>query len=167
MDKNQVWAAVLQRISEKISRMEFHTWFKKIKLAEISGQAALISCPTEMNKNWLENKYGSIIKVNLKSVIPEIEKVFFDVNLNLADTAPQNPEIFTKPKPPRKLPNKPEVRLSAGIESRIIQPQFTLQNFIVGDETRLAHSACIAIAESELGTPRKYNPLSIYSKPSI
>lgn len=167
MEKDQVWAAVLQRISEKISKMEFHTWFKKVHLGEISGGSVLLSCPTEMNKNWLSNKYHSLILANFKGVLPEIEHLFFEVNLNLADSAPVNPELFAKksttPKQTRrKLPGKPEVRLAPGVESRIIQPQFTLKNFIIGEENRFAHATCTAAAEQGLEEEKKYNPLFIY-----
>ncbi|MCF7812415.1 chromosomal replication initiator protein DnaA [Candidatus Gracilibacteria bacterium] len=161
MDKNQVWNAVLTRMNEKISRMEFHTWFKKVRITEISGGAVLISCPTEMNKNWLENKYHSMILSSLRAVLPEIEKLYFDVNLSLADSAPSNPEFFEKQKS-RKLPRKPEVRFSKGLESRIVNPKFTLSNFIVGDENRFAHAACTAVAESKPRETKKYNPLFVY-----
>ncbi|MCK5461175.1 chromosomal replication initiator protein DnaA [Candidatus Gracilibacteria bacterium] len=162
MDKNQVWAAVLQRISEKISRMEFCTWFKKVHLTEISGAAILISCPTEMNKNWMETKYHSLLLSNLKGVLPEIEKIFFDVKLELQNAPTQTPDLFQAKKAVRKLPNKPEVRLSPGIESRIIHSKFTLQNFVVGEENRFAHSACLAAAEQKLNEAKKYNPLFVY-----
>lgn len=162
MDKNQVWAAVLQRISEKISRMEFCTWFKKVHLTEISGAAILISCPTEMNKNWMETKYQSLVLINLKAVLPEIEKVFFDVKLELQNTPTQTPNVFEPKKTIRKLPNRPEVRLAPGIESRIIHSKFTLQNFIVGEENRFAHAACLAATEQDLNDAKKYNPLFIY-----
>ena len=119
MDKNEVWSAVLKRISEKISRMEFCTWFKKVQLHEISGGAVLIKCPTEMNKNWLENKYYSIILANIQSLLPEIDRIFLQVDLSLSDGPVQNPEVFETPKP-RKLPNKPEIRLEEGLESRLI-----------------------------------------------
>lgn len=162
MDKTQVWDAVLTRMSEKISRMEFCTWFRKVRIAEISGAAVLISCPTEMNKNWLESKYHGMILSSLKAVLPEIDKLFFNVDLSLADAPSSSPDVFEKPKNPRKLPNKPEVRFSQGLESRIVQSKFTLSNFIVGEETRFAHAACMAVAESKINEAKKYNPLFIY-----
>lgn len=162
MDKNQVWNAVLTRMSEKISRMEFHTWFKKVRIAEISGAAILVSCPTEMNKNWLENKYHGMILSSLKAVMPEIEKLFFNVDLSLADSPTSHPEAFQEKAKPRKLPNKPEVRLAKDLDSFIIHPRFTLGNFVVGEENRLAHAACSAVAECKLKGPKKYNPLFIY-----
>ncbi len=163
MDKNQVWEAVLKRLSEKISRMEFHTWFKKIHISEISGGSVLLNCPTEMNKNWLENKYYTVILSNIKAILPEIEKLFFKVDLTLADKPSSNPQIFeSEKKSPRKLPNRPEVRLADGLESRIIHSKFTLKNFIVGDENQLAHAACTAVAEAGLKEKKKYSPLFIY-----
>ncbi len=162
MNQTEVWSQVLDNLSGKISRMEFMTWFQKVHLKEISGSAILISCPTEMNKNWLENKYSSLIVANFQKVLPEIQRVFFEVDLSLADKAPSNPEAFIAPKAPRKLPKQPQVRLEPGLESRLIQPKFTLQNFVIGEENQLAHAACAAVADTEVGQEKKYNPLYIY-----
>ena len=161
MDKNQVWDAVLERLSEKISRMEFCTWFRKVQISEISGGAVAIGCPTEMNKNWLESKYQGMILANIKAILPETERVYFRVELGLADAPSQNPAAFEK-KTQRKLPNKPEVQMQGGLTSRIISSKFTLNNFIVGEENRLAHAACQAVTESDIKGAKKYNPLFVY-----
>ena len=162
MDKAQVWNQVLQNLSQKISRMEFHTWFKKVCLKEIAGDAALISCPTEMNKNWLENKYQSMLLVNIQKTLPEIRRLFFEVDLSLADKPVVVSPAFEKPKPARKLPNQPTERLPSGHESRLVQEKFTLENFIVGEESRLAHAACKAVANTAGTAAQKYNPLFLY-----
>ena len=163
MDKIALWNAVLTRMNGKISRMEFHTWFKKVKLTQISGSAALISCPTEMNKNWLESKYKSVIQANINAILPEIDRVFFEVNLSLADEeSSYTPEVFEKPKAARKLPNQPIARFESGHETRITQEKFTLQNFIVGEENKFAHAACEAVAHSDLNAPKNYSPRFIY-----
>ncbi len=162
MDKNQVWDAVLDRLSEKISRMEFHTWFKKVRISKISGGAVELDCPTEMNKNWLESKYHGVILTNIKKVCPEVDRLFFKVDLSLADSKSADPAVFNASRTPRKLPNRPEVKIEEGMESRVIHEKFTLQNFIVGEENRLAHAACLAVGETDIKGPKKYNPLFIY-----
>lgn len=166
MDKNKVWHAVLDRMSGKISRMEFHTWFKKVKIAEISGGAILLACPTEMNKNWLESKYSSIILANIQSIMPEIEKLYLKVDLSLsdADVAENVAEIFEKPKNPRKLPNKPEARIDEELTTRITQKKFRLDNFIVGDGNNFAFAAFEAVLQTTIDpkVSPKYNPLFIY-----
>ena len=161
MDKTEVWNQVLKNLSQKISRMEFHTWFKKVHLKDIAGDAVLIACPTEMNKNWLENKYQSMLLVNIQKTMPEIMRVFFEVDLSLADKTVNN-NIFQAPKSARKLPKQPTEKLASGHESRLVQEKFTLTNFIVGPETQMAHSACLAVAGSAGGNAQKYNPLYLY-----
>jgi len=142
--------------------MEFCTWFRKVVISEISGGAVEIGCPTEMNKNWLETKYSKAILSNLQIIMPETEKIFFKVDLTLADAPSQNPSAFKTKKAPRKLPNRPEVKIDEGLESRMVQQKFTLHNFIVGEETRVAYAACMAVAETDLKSGKKYNPLFIY-----
>ncbi|MBT3349554.1 chromosomal replication initiator protein DnaA [bacterium] len=165
MDKTQVWDAALNQMSGKISRMEFHTWFKKIRVSEISGTAIVLACPTEMNKNWLESKYHGVILSNLKSVLPEIDRLYFRVELGLADTPvgkKDTPAVFAEPKAPRKLPNSPDARIEPGLETRITQPKFTLKNFIVGEENRFVHAACKSIVDTKPTEKKKYNPFFIY-----
>ncbi|MCF7847160.1 MAG: chromosomal replication initiator protein DnaA [Candidatus Gracilibacteria bacterium] len=164
MDKTKVWDAVLERMSEKISRMEFHTWFKKVQIVEISGAALVLGCPTEMNKNWLESKYHGLILSNLKSVLPEIERLYFKVDLSLADRPDEKkaPKAFAEQRAPRKLPNQPDARIEPGLDTRITQAKFTLKNFIVGEETKFAHAACEAVVGTKLNEKKKYNPLFLY-----
>ncbi len=159
---SELWTQTLQQLSSKISRMEFITWFEKVHLKEVSGDSILLGCPTEMNKNWIENKYESIILTNVQKISPEIQRVFFVVDLKLADKNSGNPQEFTAPKAPRRLPRRPEVRLENGMESRLVQSKFTLQNFVVGEASRLAHASCAAVAETPVNSPKKYNPLYIY-----
>lgn len=166
MDKNEVWRSVLERMGSKISRMEFHTWFKKVKIAEISGAAILLACPTEMNKNWLESKYSAVILSNLKAILPEIEKLYFQVDLSLSDAevAEEVTDIFQPTKNPRKLPNQPNAKVDSELTTRITQKKFKLDNFIVGDGNQFAFAACEAVLQSTVDsklTP-KYNPLFIY-----
>ncbi len=166
MDKSQVWNAVLARMGEKISRMEFLTWFKKVEISQISGGAVELVCPTEMNANWLQSKYYSLILANIQAVMPEIDKIFFRIDLSLADTESQtkDPDVFAAPTKPRKLPNKPEAKIAPGINTRITQEKFSLDNFIVGDENQFAHAACQAVLTTTCNSKTKpqYNPLFIF-----
>ena len=166
MDKTEVWNAVLARMGEKISRMEFITWFKKVELSQISGGAVELVCPTEMNANWLQSKYYSVILSNMQAVMPEIDKLFFRVDLSLADgeSTQETPEIFAAPVKPRKLPNRPEVKLSEGLNTRITLPKFSLDNFISGEENQFVLAACQAVANSVCKPKEKplYNPLFIF-----
>jgi chromosomal replication initiator protein len=65
---------------------------------------------------------------------------------------------FPEPKK-RKLPGRQEVKLAEGIVSKILNPRYTHENFVVGSNNRLAFAACQAVAAQPGG---KYNPLFLY-----
>ncbi|MFC1749035.1 chromosomal replication initiator protein DnaA, partial [Pseudomonadota bacterium] len=51
------------------------------------------------------------------------------------------------------------VIMEDGVRSKMFNPQFSLQNFVAGDENRLVHAACMAVAAKPGNI---YNPLYIY-----
>ncbi|MCB9809707.1 chromosomal replication initiator protein DnaA [Candidatus Peribacteria bacterium] len=161
MTTEQIWEAVLARLSEKLSRMEFHTWFPKVQLARIEGGGAMVLAPTDMHRNWLSSKYRGIILSNLQAVSPQVDQVYFDTDLSLSNAPVAYPALFEKQLSAKKIRHEPTVRLQEGVESRVLSSHLTLRNFIVGEENRLAHAACMAVAEAA-GKEKKYNPLFIY-----
>jgi len=162
-EKNhELWRVTLARLKEKLSRMEFYTWFPKTILSNREGGAVLVQCPTEMHRNWISQKYQTIVLSNLQSVDESVEHVYFEVNGALADKDTAYPEIFQKKNDkPKQVAGTPTIILPEGVESRVVQGRYSLQNFIVSDESQLAHSACMAVAEGIYGE-KKYNPLFIY-----
>ena len=59
----------------------------------------------------------------------------------------------------RKLPGKQEVRLAEGVASKCLNPKYTLHNYVIGQNSRLAHAACYSVAHNP---GKAYNPLFVY-----
>ena len=80
-----------------------------------------------------------------------IKKIIFQVDGSLENPDDQRTvnilNLFPeKKKPIRKLPKKQEVKMIGGVTSKILNPKYTLDNFVVGQQNRLAHAACSAVA---------------------
>ena len=59
----------------------------------------------------------------------------------------------------RKVRNKQEVRLAHGITSKIFNPKYTFESFVVGNNNEMAFAVAKSVATNLGG---KYNPLFIY-----
>jgi len=166
-DKKELWQKILVRLQPLINRAHFITWFKNTAILSIENDSFVIGLPKLMFLRWhLENYQNKILSIaqeflpNLKELSYEIDESL-DYTDNCSSVDLEN--ITTKLKQIRKLPNKEEVRIrnegEADLISKIISSRYTLNNFIVSPENRVAHASCEAVSRRPGAL---YNPLFIY-----
>jgi chromosomal replication initiator protein len=158
---HDLWLDILKKIEPKVQRSQFITWFKGTALLGQEEGTLVVGLPLPMYLNWHLENYRSITLTAAQEIDNSIKSVIYKVDVNLKDEPGLAPDIlqhFPDPKR-RKLPNKQEVKLAEGIVSKILNPRYSLDNFIVGASNRLAYAACSSVAQQPGG---KYNPLFLY-----
>lgn len=156
-----LWLDILRKIEPKVQRSQFITWFKGTAVLGLEEGTLVVGLPLPMYLNWHLDHYRGVTLEAAQEMDPGIGQVVYKVETALKDDpalAPDLLEFFPDPKR-RKLPNRQEVKLAEGIVSKILNPRYSLENFIVGSSNRLAYAACSSVAAQPGG---KYNPLFLY-----
>src|SRR6476660_6612316 len=156
MDAKQVWRAALGELQVSLSPANFETWLRDTQLLDVDEQRFRIAVPNGFAKDWLENRYRSLISQTLARIVGYSVQVEFAI---AAVDAPAPEEAPAGPNPP-----SPQVRLEPGRVggeggSANLNPRYTFANFIVGSANRLAHAASLSVAERP---GHAYNPLFLY-----
>src|SRR3989338_1099111 len=157
-----LWLKVLEKIERGLPRGQFITWFKDTTVLGREEKTVIIGLPLPMFLNWHLEHYRGLTLEALKETDPTIEQVVYQVDVGLKDDLARTLKLlehFPEKKRGRKLPNKGEIKLAEGLVSKILNSRYTLENFVVGSNNRLAHAACCAVASQPGG---KYNPLFLY-----
>ncbi len=156
-----LWLKVLTKLETQLQRGQFITWFKDTTVLGREDKTVVIGLPLPMFLNWHLEHYRVITLDALKEIDPAIEQIVYQVDIGLKEDPARTVRILEHfpEKKRRKLPNKSEIKLAEGLVSKIINPRYTLENFVVGPNNRLAHAACSAVAAEPGG---KYNPLFLY-----
>ncbi len=157
-----LWLKVLSLLEEKLPRGQFITWFKDTTILGRENDNVIIGLPLPMFLNWHLEHYRTMTIEALKQLDPTIDQIVYQVDIGLKDDALRTLRLlehFPEKKKGRKVAGRAEVKISEGIFSKILNPRYTLENFVVGPDNRLAHAACSAVAAQPGG---KYNPLFIY-----
>ena len=127
----------------------------------MEGETLVIGLPLPMSLNWHLEHYRALTLTTAQEFEPALQQVVYKVDGALKDDPTRTfdlLEAFPEQKK-RKLPGRQEVKLAEGIVSKILNPRYTLENFVVGQSNRLAYAACQAVASQPGG---KYNPLFLY-----
>ena len=147
MDAKQVWRAVLGELQVSLSPANFETWLKDTTLAEIDESRFRIAAPNGFARDWLDNRYRTLVSQTLARVVGGSVQVEFVV----ADAAGPLPEQADEDGLPPPA--------SAGGNTVNLNGRYAFANFIVGSANRLAHAAALSVAERP---GHAYNPLFLY-----
>ncbi|TMC31642.1 MAG: chromosomal replication initiator protein DnaA [Chloroflexi bacterium] len=153
MNPEQIWQAAQEELRFQLSKPSYETWLKNASLVGREKNAFKIGVPTKLAKDWLEDRYLVMIKETLSAIVSGDVSVAFEVVAAQAEPASRKAAVAVADEP---VPAEEEPELT---EASQLNPKFQFQHFVVGNNSRFAHAACRAVAE----TPAKaYNPLFLY-----
>ena len=145
----QKWDLILQTLKEEydIQDISFKTWIKPIKIYSVSGnKITLLISEDPMGISYIEKKYLTPLTVT----ICEVMRREYEVTL-----------ISAKEKEAAENSKKKKETISAAKSSSLqnLNPNYTFETFVIGNNNNLAHAASLAVAEPP---GEVYNPLFIY-----
>jgi|SRR3989344_2225354 len=156
-----LWLQILKAIEPQMQRSQFITWFRDTAiLAQDSGKL-VVGLPLPMALNWHLQHYRALTLETAQALDASVEQIVYTVDNGLKDNRERSVDLlehFPELRK-RKLPGRPEVKMAEGVVSRLLNSQYTLENFVVGANNRLAHAASQAVGSHPGG---RYNPLFIY-----
>ncbi|MEK7523823.1 MAG: chromosomal replication initiator protein DnaA [Patescibacteria group bacterium] len=162
-DTKELWRQVLMRLYPTLRHDQFITWFADTAVLRIDQNVAVVGVPTQFAYSWIaqhcQDRILETIKV-LNTTVTDIS-IVVDSALSNDDDTRKVPltSIVPETKKVRKLPGKREVRVDNETVSYMLNPKYTLSNFIVGKHNRLVHAACQAVGANP---GAQWNPLFIY-----
>jgi chromosomal replication initiator protein len=151
-DVESVWDKAAVIIQEKLSKQNFDTWIKPIKIVAMEDKCVQLSVPNKFFKDWLCDNYLSMIKKSLQSVV----SIDVDVEFILSKDKEKKPEAAQQSQNTKGAQASTVLR---GKNISFLNNNYTFERFIVGPCNQFAHAASIAVAKQPA---KNYNPLFIY-----
>ena len=147
------WEEILYtvKVEHELSEISFKTWLKPLQVHSVSDHVVTILVPSEqMGVDYINKKYMFPIKV----AIAEITGTEYDIEFILPEQAKKREQ-----KTAVSSNLKKNVQFNSVIERANLNPKYTFDTFVVGNNNKFAHAAALAVAESP---GKMYNPLFIY-----
>lgn len=150
MDLENIWKSFLDKIKDEISPMLYETWFMETKLVELYNDTAKVVVPMHIHKKHLKENYNDLIVENFALITGSN----FQFEYFTDDEIEKNIKIHEEEQ------GVPSINM---VENNL-KPQYTFENFIVGESNKFARTVALAVAEKP---GIMYNPLFIYGKSGL
>ncbi len=146
-----LWSQILERLQLQLSRPTFETWIKTANAEEFADNCLVIRTPNPFARNWIQKYYVKTIA----DVAHDILGHPVEIQLVIAQGAEESSEMVESvPATPVARPSSEAANSKARMSD--LNAKYAFSRYVVGPNNRMAHAACLAVAESP---GREFNPL--------
>ncbi len=153
----EIWKLAFKNISSSKTRSFADLWFKDLNIHSYDGKTIVFSTNSGFKYGVIKNNHLDLLKNALSEYLPcEVDIILLGEESEDQSNSNQTTEAV-----PEKIEEKQisDVVSDQGFD-QIHNPEYTFENFIVGNSNKFAHAACTAVAR--MPSSKEYNPLFIY-----
>ena len=152
MNAEQAWQSVLGQLQIEMPRASFDTWVRDTKPVSYQDGMLTVGVRNAYARDWLENRLATTVNRLLFGITSASVDVKFIVSGLEAEQVVDEPPLVRGNLDSVAVSEQPARSLS-------INSRYVFETYVVGGGNRLAHAACLAVAEKPA---RAYNPLFLY-----
>jgi chromosomal replication initiator protein len=149
MNAEHAWQATLGQLQLEMSKASYDTWVRSAEFLSYdeNDHCFEIGVKNAYAKDWLEDRLSATMKRSLTGMMG----CLVDIKVKVWSSNPQTKSVEV-------VKSTPSASQTAE-KNATINARYRFDNFVVGSDNRLAHAACMAVAESP---SLAYNPLFLY-----
>ncbi len=151
LDKNELLNNIKNLLKEEVTSISFETWIKPLQIQSIENDVIIFLANSEYQKDLLSTKFSDLILNTIKYVTQK------DLSFSIEVNDPKNQE--NKEDGNIIVSNNQNTEEDLDYSNQTLNPKYTFETFVVGNNNRFAHAAALAVGDSPATA---YNPLFLY-----
>ena len=151
-ENEELFRLAKELIKAELSSIAYDTWISPLKILSIDDDKITIRANTDYNADFLGKRFGDLI-INTFKYLTNKERALTIIYNDEKTNRETINDVAT--------PSDSEKELEAEIElsNKVLNPKYTFDTFVVGNNNRFAQAAALAVADKP---SEAYNPLFLY-----
>ena len=158
---NPIWAEVQLLLQKNLSKPSFETWIRPAKFNCFENGLLTLITPNNFTSDWLRKNYSESIEKAAEEICGHNVKVVFKSETNINNISNSSDSVSLQninSQSKSSSINQGNNLINRSKKSHSLNTRYVFKRFVVGPNSRMAHAAALAVAESP---GREFNPLFI------
>ncbi len=158
---NPIWAEVQQLLQKNLSKPSFETWIRPAKFNCFENGLLTLITPNNFTSDWLRKNYCETIEKAAEEICGHNVKVVFKSETSINNNSNSSDSVSLQNINSQSKSfsiNQGNNLINRSKKSHSLNTRYVFKRFVVGPNSRMAHAAALAVAESP---GREFNPLFI------
>lgn len=148
MDKEELLTKVKELLRSDMAEFSYDVWIKDLSYLSFSDNEIVFKSDTKFIQDLMQTQYATLIKKAYAYLTNKSYEISFVV-----------PNEQTENNVDKGSNTETPIENKLVYSNSSLNPRYTFNSFVVGDNNRLAHAAALAITEAPGAS---YNPLFLY-----
>lgn len=138
----EIWQKALNILKKEFtSEVGFNTWIEPIEPISMNSDTVILCVPNEFLVKILDSRYSLLIQAAIQQITLKEYTIKFVLPSFVKEQASD------------------EISVTENTINPMLNPKYTFDKFVIGNNNRFAHAAALAVAEAPA---KAYNPLFLY-----
>ena len=151
LDKQELLTKAKELLKDEVTSITYETWIKPLEIESIEGNHIVFKAISEYHKDSIQSRYSPLILNTLKFITNKDWS--FSVVWNKEEATQVVEQVITSE---QKVDTEDDL---TQYTNKTLNPKYTFETFVVGNNNRFAHAAALAVGDSP---GEAYNPLFLY-----
>ena len=144
IDKDELLTKAKELLKDETTKISYETWIKNLEIQSANNNNIVLLATSAFQKDAIEARYHDL----LTNTFNFITNKDCNVSIISKEEVPSASEAVSV-----------SIDSNYGYSNSTLNPKYTFDSFVVGNNNRFAHAAALAVAEAPATS---YNPLFIY-----
>ena len=151
LEPSEVWREMRAELRRTLGDSAFEIWIAPLEVRALEANRLRIAAPVA-TQSWVADRFGRALEVCAQAVLGPLTRVVIE-----SAGTPAHQTRGPRRRQTRRPPDEP-------VAPTTLNPRYSFDQFVIGDGNRLAHAACLAVAELP---GQAYNPLFLHAPPGL
>jgi len=164
INKTDLITKAKELLKEEVTTISYDTWIKGLEIYDITDDQIILSTPTSFQKEFIDGRYCDLF-ANTFRYLTNMDRNISIVALDSIKQSKNTNDVNEKSSTSMHSSTSNQPTIMSSLESSFsykntfLNPAYTFDTFIVGDNNSFANAAALGVVESP---GKAYNPLFIY-----